>query len=136
VYREHFVRIFFHWETDLHKRNHELTILVYFEPPHNSQGQLDERRLTRIHDELRPGLFSSRTTRKTMAASHLVYHTPFNLFTTRRRIQRRLDSALDTVLSNKLAPITEARVHELVKSDPWLHGPDIEYFQQAYGAAT
>lgn len=67
-------------------------------------------------------------------ASYLANHTPITPWTSRRLIVERLDRCVGAVIQRKLPPIDESAVHELVKHDPRLHGPDIDYFQRAYGA--
>jgi|GEM_PF-1946796 hypothetical protein len=131
-HRGYFARIFVNPESRLHRRDRELTIMVYFEPPKDHHDKLDTRLLDRINEELAPGFFSGRMTLLRVEASSVIHHTPFTPFISCKRINRRLDKAVDTALRFGLHPIPEARVHELVTESAWLHGPDIDVFQELY----
>lgn len=134
TYDSYFIRIYYNWESNLRNRNHELCMMVYFEPPLLHNGELNVPLLNQANAAVRPAFWESQNCILKYEASYLANHTPITPFTSRRRMRKRLDHALSTVVERKLMPISESAVHELVKSNPWLHGPSIDYFQRAYGA--
>ena len=131
-HRGYFVRLFVNPRSHLHGRHRELTIMVHFEPPKDRHGKLDTRFLDRINEELAPGFFSARTTELRVEASAVIHHTPYTAFVSCERISRRSDKAVETALRFGLPPIPQARVHELLAESAWLHGQDIDVFQELY----
>jgi len=133
TYRSYFIRIFYNWESKLNKRGHELCMMVYFNPPLLENGGLDAKFLDQANAAVTPALWESHICRMNYQASYLANHTPITFLTSQRRIRKRLDRAVTTVAERKLMPIGESAVHELVKGDPRIYGPHIDYFQMAYG---
>lgn len=46
VYRSYFIRIFYNWDTNLYRRDQELCLMAYFQPPLLPDGKLDIAFLT------------------------------------------------------------------------------------------
>lgn len=134
TYRSYFIRIYYNWESNLNRRGHELCIMVYYEPPLLENGELNVPLLEQANSAVTPAFWESHICRMNFEAAYLVNHTPITFLTSRGRIRKRLDRAVTTVIERKLMPISESAVHELVQSNPWIHGPSIDYFQMAYGA--
>ncbi len=134
VHHSYFTRIFYNWDSNLNKRSHELCMMVYFEPPVLSNGELNVKLLDQADAAVTPAFWESQICRMNFGPSYLVYHTPITFLTSRKRIQQRLDLAVQTVAQRKLLPIEERAVHELVKGFSIAHGPSLDYFQMAYGA--
>ena len=133
TYRSYFIRIYYNWESNLNKRGHELCIMVYYEPPLLENGELNVPLLEQANSAVTPAFWESHICRMNFEAAYLANHTPINFLTSRGRIRKRLDRAVTTVVERKLMPISESAVHELVQSNPWMHGPSVDHFQTAYG---
>jgi hypothetical protein len=136
VYKRFFFRVYYDWNTsETSSRNawREVCIMLYFEPVLTPSNELDIVFLNGLNHKYKDkNLITSPRQKIIVEASHIRLHRTYNLLTRFRHLKKRLDQLVEIAEKEGLKSIKESDVDELMKSDPYLHGPTIESFSDGF----
>lgn len=132
IYRNYFIRVYVDPSSHFPRRmGPDLCILVYFQPMRTRDGKRDIALLRRIESDLLNETNWIHTEDLKCHAIHMHQYTRFTIWTTRTKVQKRLDRVIDRVIRYRLKPWSAEEIEKWVREDPYLHGPDIASFQDA-----
>jgi hypothetical protein len=105
--------------------------MIYFEPLLIEHGDFNMPELDRLNKKYGNKNITFEPRQKIFVeVSHIRLHHAYSIFTSYRRLKRKIDLLIDIVLTEGLQPISEGDVQKLIIQDPYLHGPTIESFTE------
>ena len=124
VYKNYFIRLFF----DNLVRGGRLGILIYYQQPKKSDGQIDNEFLDKINSKYGiNGMFKSAN--RIYDTSHIRIFT-FGSYNRRSsKVIKLIEEGISTLNSLKLHPISETQIDDLIKNDKYIHTPLTETYE-------
>ena len=131
TYRGYFTRVFIHPKSRSDAWSADLCIVVYFQPMRLADGKSDIALLRRVQADLYHGIFTKTPTIMDCHEISIAQYTPFTIFTTLPKVQKRLEQTVEKVMKHGLRPMPESEVEFWIDKDPDQHGPQVRSFQES-----
>ncbi len=124
VYKNYFIRLFF----DNLVRGGRLGILIYYQQPKKSNGEVDIEFLDNVNSKYEiNGILKS--TSRVYDTSHIRIVTTGWFNRRFSKVVKLIENGISTLNSSKLKPISETQIDHLIENDKFIHTPLTETYE-------
>jgi hypothetical protein len=128
VIENYYLKIYYDWS----QRDYRLCIMLYFISPKTNKGKMDVLFMRDLHEKYQTGIFSPNKYKINFQANYFQLYVPFTFSTNYNDVKTWIDFAIRTATKEKLEPINENEIKNLIQKTPWIYGPTVTTFTKTW----